>query len=243
MVSLQTMPGNMDLNMATKQEVFATVNLFKRLPNSPITADPNSLTETVDLFHAVLEDLPAEMVKAATVQYLSEGNPFFPTPGTLREKAMDLQLLAMGIPTPAEAWGMVLNGLEMSHARFCEEGARLRDACNNAADYMGALIASKRHDKDCSICDYGGFREDYKHPAVTETVRLLGGRDVILTDNPTADRARFIDAYREIVAKEKMKMGMTPTVARFVEDKRQALDTGEQKYIDSQIKTLTEKVS
>ncbi len=66
-----------------------------------------------------------------------------------------------------------------------------------------------------------------------------GGRDVILTDNPVSDRKQFIDAYREVIARERMKMGMTPTVARFVEDNRPLLDdrraafeTGEKKLLE-----------
>lgn len=230
--------------MATKPEIMEIVNLLKRLPNSPIT-DVASLNETVTLFLAVLEDLPADMVKAATIQYLSEGNPFFPSnPGVLRDKAMELQMLAMGIPSPAEAWGMVMAANKPTPHLFCETGAALRDACMSGENYGAALAASRQHDKECGICgkgideqvnDYGGFRDEYAHPAVAEAVRLLGGRDTILTDNPVSDRKQFIDAYREVVARERMKMGMTPTVAKFVEDnrplmlddKQSAFDTGE----------------
>lgn len=229
--------------MANKPEIMEIVNLLKRLPNSPIT-DRESLDETVKLFLAVLEDLPADMVKAATVQYLSEGNPFFPSnPGVLRDKAMELQMLAMGIPSPAEAWGKVLTARKYKPAVFCETGVKLRmkadggDVTGN--QYWGAVMAYTDHVEDCSECDNGGFHEDYGSPAVAETVRLLGGRDVILTDNPVADRARFIEAYKEIVAKERMKMGMTPTVARFVEDnrpllndRRSAFETNERALLD-----------
>lgn len=235
--------------MATKPEIIEIVNLLKRLPNSPIT-DVVSLNETVTLFLAVLEDLPADMVRAATVQYLSEGNPFFPSnPGVLRDKAMDLQMLAMGIPSPSEAWGMVLSANKPTPHVWCETGAALRDACMSGESYGATLAASKRHDKECGICgngiseevnDYGGFKDVYAHPAVAEAVRLLGGRDAIMTDNPSADRARFQDGYREVIAKERMKMGMTPTVARYVEDnqallledRRSAFDTGEKKLLD-----------
>ncbi len=164
--------------MATKDEIFGIVALIKRLPNSPVKdGDKQSLDETVTLFLAVLEDLPADMVKAATVQYLSEGNPFFPSnPGVLRDKAMDLQMLAMGIPSPAEAWGMVMAGLKPAPHLFCETGAALRDACLSGESYGATLAASKRHDKECAICgngisedinDYGGFRDEYRRAVRT----------------------------------------------------------------------------
>jgi hypothetical protein len=217
-----------------KPDTLEIVNLIKRLPNSPIT-DRDSLNETVNLFFAVLGDLPADMAKAATIQYLSEGNPFFPMPGVLRDKAMELQMLAAGLPTAGEAWGMVLTANRPANPVFCDEGARLRDAVNNADTYWSSLKEYSRHVDECEKCDLGGYRENYRHPAVAETVKLLGGRDAILTDNPAADRARFLEAYREVIASEKMKMGMTPRVAEFVENSRPALVSGELKQLSARL--------
>ena len=218
-----------------KPETLEIVNLIKRLPNSPIT-NGESLNETVTLFFAVLGDLPADMVRAATIQYLSEGNPFFPMPGVLRDKAMELQLLAAGLPTAGEAWGMVLTANRPADPVFCGEGARLRDAVNNPETYWSSLKAYSAHVDECETCDLGGYRENYGHPAVAETVRLLGGRDVILTDNPAADRARFIEAYREVIHREKMKMSMTPVVAEFVENSRPVLIGDSIKQLSSRLK-------
>jgi len=78
----------------------------------------------------------------------------------------------------------------------------------------------------CEICTLGGLKEVYSHPVVAETVKVLGGRDVIITDNPTADRARFIDAYREIVARERTKNAMLPVVREYVQDKQKSLVAG-----------------
>ncbi len=230
-----------------KIEVAEIVKLFKHLPNSPVV-DKESLDETVNLFFLILEDLPREMVRASAVQYLSENNPFFPTPGIIRDKAMELQLLAAGIPTAAEAWGMVLGAQQYTEPRFCEQGWKLREAVGEKVgkDYWDALKASSDHDKNCSVCDSGGFREQYRHPAVKETVRLLGGRDVLMTDNPAADRARFIEAYREVVTRERMKMAMSPRVAQFVEDsrpllmddRRSAFETDEGRQIQEQYQRL-----
>jgi hypothetical protein len=71
--------------------------------------------------------------------------------------------------------------------------------------------------KACSVCTEGGYRELYASPAVAECVKMLGGRDMLLTDNPTADRARFIEAYREIVARERKKAGMLPQVRAYID--------------------------
>jgi len=238
------------MDMATHFEITEVVNLIKRLPNSPIT-DKIGLDETVRLFLAVLGDLPAETIKTATIQYLSEGNPFFPTPGAIRDKAMELQMLALGIPTPAEAWGMVLTARQYVEPVFCAEGWRSRSTGDKAnEEYWKVVKESRKHDDECTSCRPGGFQEIYGHNAVAETVRLLGGRDIILTDNPVADRARFIEAYREVVARERMKMAMTPRVSQFIEqsqhlledDQRAALDTGESAELSKQMKRLTARL-
>jgi len=183
------------------------------LPNSPIT--DRNVEKVIDTFEMILSDLPAETVEAATRQYLSTGI-FFPTPGHIREIAMDLQMLAIGVPTPTEAWGMVMTGLKAVESVFCTDGASLRDTyiSNQTPENLSQY---SRHVDSCHICLLGGFQEVYAHPAVTETVRLLGGRDIILTDNATSDRARFVDAYREVVARERMKTAMLPEVKQYVD--------------------------
>lgn len=243
--------------MATRKEIFTIVNKIKFLPNSPVTE--KNVGDVVEMFFVILKDIPYQALESAALQYLSEEKPYFPMPGALRTKVLDLQLLALQIPTAAEAWGMVLNGTGMVPAEFCEVGAALRDACNDAEHYGQAIDAAKKHDRECEICNnggsdevrnYGGFREAYEHPVVTETVRLLGGRDAILTDNRVADRARFIEAFNEVLARERMKIGMMPEVREYVreqvaiaEERRAALDTGEREHINAQYKALAKGLS
>lgn len=205
---------------------------MRYLPNSPITGE--NLEILAETYDSILGDLPIETVEAAARQYLST-DTFFPTAGKLRETAMDLAMLAAGIPTPAEAWGMVLTAKLITEAIFCKEGARLRDECNGKAggQYMTAVARYGSHMDECDICNPGGYNEKYGHPAVTETVRILGGRDAIMTDNPVSDRKQFIDAYREVIARERMKKAMVPEVREFVQEQRAQL-------IGEQIKQLAE---
>lgn len=203
--------------MANRTQITRAILTMQYLPNSPITE--RNVESVVDTFEMVLSDLPAETVEAATRQYLST-ETFFPTPGRLREIAMDLQMLAIGLPTPAEAWGMVLGATKYIEKVLCERGYELyKTACNSKENYIADLRSYSMHFDACDICTEGGFVEDYGHSAVAETVRLLGGREVILTDNPTADRARFIDAYREVVSRERTKSAMLPAVKNYVQSK------------------------
>lgn len=212
--------------MANRPQITRAILTMQYLPNSPITE--RNVESVIDTFEMVLSDLPAETVEAATRQYLST-ETFFPTPGRLREIAMDLQMIAIGLPTPAEAWGMVLGANKYIEKVLCKTGHALYiTACNSRDSYQNDLRAYSIHFDNCDICTEGGFREDYHHPAVAETVRLLGGREIILTDNPTADRARFIDAYREVVSRERTKTAMLPAVKNYIaETKAKALPMGE----------------
>lgn len=215
--------------MASRLDISKLILSMKYYPNSPI--NDSSVQTVIDSFEDTLSDLPVETVEAAVKQYKSS-ETFFPTPGRLRELAMDLQMLAMGVPTPAEAWGMMLTAVRHVPSVWCEIGADLRQLAMGLSG--GKDQEYYRHMDICDICKPGGLREVYTHPVVAETVKILGGRDVIITDNPTADRARFIDAYREIVARERRKAAMLPDVKAYIEEKRTtALEAG------SQIKQLT----
>lgn len=219
--------------MPSRLDITRIILKMQYLPNSPITdANVNSVMDT---FEDVLADLPVEIIDAAARQYMSTAI-FFPTPGKLRETAMDLQILAFGLPTPAEAWGLVITAEKYFEKQLCQGGAELYEKACSGANYKENLLAYDKHMQECSVCDNGGFREDYGNPVVAETVRLLGGRDVILTENPTADRARFIEAYREVVSRERTKAAMPPEVKEYIEERRnRMLDAG------SHIKMLSDK--
>lgn len=202
--------------MANRDDILAVVGMMRYLPNNPAARDDSAAGPLEDRFFMVLSDLPVEVLRAAAVQHLAEAT-FFPTPGQLRERAMDLQLLALGIPQPAEAWAQVLKAPRYVPMALCELGAELRrSAEKQGLGYFKAVAEYSKHLAECTVCTEGGYRETYPSPAVAECVRLLGGRDALMTDNPAADRARFIEAYREIVGRERMKAGMLPQVKEFL---------------------------
>lgn len=231
--------------MATKKDIFEIISKIKYLPNSPVT--DRNIGEIVEMFFSVLKDLSFPALNAACLQYLGEENPFFPMPGMLRSKALDLQLMALKIPTPTEAWGMVMNCLAYKEPVFCDENLKIRHTVKQliGGEYLLALRILREHEEGCQICIKGGFISQFGHPAVAETVRRLGGLDVVMTGNPVPDRARFIDGYNEVLAQERMRLGMQPEVREFVaeqsalaEERRAALETGEREHITNQYKRL-----
>ena len=55
------------------------------------------------------------------------------------------------------------------------------------------------------------------HPQVTEVVKLMGGWNVIgRSNNLPSERARFIDAYRELVKERRQRARMLPRTRRFI---------------------------
>lgn len=72
----------------------------------------------------------------------------------------------------------------------------------------------------------------FSHPLVTKTVRVLGWRDLCLSENQVADRARFVQAYEQFVERANRDMSMLPTVSGYIETKA-----------STQIKMLADKLS
>lgn len=70
-------------------------------PSNKVTA------ATVEVWCRVLADIPKALVEAAVLDYISGPNEFFPSPGQVRQRAIEL-----GMPqnqlSPPEAWGEIL---------------------------------------------------------------------------------------------------------------------------------------
>jgi hypothetical protein len=240
--------------MATKKDIFDILQKIKYLPNSPMTKE--NAAEIVDMFFVILKDLSFDLLEKAALYYLGQGNPFFPMPGALRQKALELQMIALRIPTATEAWGMVINRKLGQPGVICETAHAMETelkSLSSAGVYLSKIKDLNEHEKTCSICKAPSYEPVYEHALVGKTVHLLGGLDVLLTDNPVSDRARFVQAYQEILERERSIVGMVPEVKQFVQDERQAaletgerqavFDTGEKKLIERQMKETTSRMA
>ena len=205
--------------MATQQEINTLLELLSTLPNCPITT-PETRDLVRSMYFAALGDIPFQWLQAAYLQYIGQDKPFFPAnPGTLREIAFDLEMTAQGVPTASQAWAMVLRGPQMIEARICETNAAMRETLDpTARDYFLRLGDLDKHEKSCDVCMPTSKSGSYGSKIVDEVVRMMGGRDVIFTDNATADRARFLDSYREMVLIERKRLQMHPKVAELIGD-------------------------
>jgi hypothetical protein len=201
--------------MTTKEQVTSLILNMDFLPNCPITEWNAELV--VNSYHEVLSDIPYDLLKNAVLAYKSTGT-FFPTPGDIRNKVMELQSLAAGIPSANEAWSMFLNSEKKPELpKLCDTGYELFEEANGAPgeEYSKKLFAYSDHTDTCPICNRKTEAYEYGHPIVKKVVDLLGGREHIFTDNPTADRARFIEGYKEITQRE-IKIAGLPSQVRDV---------------------------
>lgn len=184
---------------------------------TPVRVTP----DTAGAYFDSLRDMSRETLHAALLYCVeNDGGQFFPSISQIREAARTLMAVSLGIPAPSEAWGMVLNAKQRIDPIVCEEGARIREAAMAGTDYFKHVMESKEHDRTCDICAVGSWSVVYAHNAVAMTVRLMGGPEAIHTGMPTADRARFLEAYKEIVEREIRLATQSPAVKGFVQASR-----------------------
>jgi hypothetical protein len=222
--------------MATMDEIKRILALLSVLPNKTLRED--NLEVGLEAYSLVLKDLDFEILQAAAAQYLSTAT-FFPTPGNLREAALELMLSAQGIPTPAEAWGSLATSRKTDDAVYCEERTRICNLPDTAETYWNKIDTLREHKKTCQVCKSPQTTEIFAHPLIGEVVRLLGGSDRLFTNNLTADRARFIEAYKERLEREKKEMARLPEVTSYIEKRRKVTDLN----LSQEFKQLKDKWS
>lgn len=195
--------------------------------------------KTAEAYYGHLSDLSVGLLKAAVDYCIEENSAFFPSIDAIRKAAKTLIGLSLGIPSPAEAWAIVQTAKNFVGAVYCEESLRMRTGLQKyvGGEYLLHIREWAIHCDTCEKCKDAHDEYTYGHPVVANTVRQLGGWDVIHTDNPTADRARWIEAYREIVERELRMATLSPAVKGFIGDSREKL------LVDSSVSTLVKRLS
>lgn len=68
----------------------------------------NPTEATNEIYYQTLKDLPADLLKAATMQAIAEaGRKFAPSVGEIRGMVLDIRKAASGVPSSYQAWGEV----------------------------------------------------------------------------------------------------------------------------------------
>ena len=197
--------------------------------------------DTAGSYYSHLQEYPAGLVCAAC-EYHIEGpdGKFFPQISSILENIREILRLAMGIPSALEAWGMIQDSARYKEAVYCRIGADLRAQAEKAGkDYLILILRMNEHEKDCGVCHRSYNFDDFGHPAVTETVRRLGGKQYILTGNPTSDRARWVEAYTEVIQKEFRMITTSPSIRGYIE----SISVKPAGVLEDKIQALTARLS
>lgn len=146
--------------------------------------------ETMQVYFELLEDLPIDLVQAAAVEFMASPSAFPPTPGQIRAKAVDLQKRANGVPSPDEAWKMVLDAPIDGLEKWSEEREDGWHIFNQPYQWESALVE--------------------------RVARNLGWPNRFWTDNMTSDRARFLQAYENQLGNATREATSLPQVQAYL---------------------------
>lgn len=152
--------------------------------------------ETVSVYYQLLKDLPADLLKASTLQCCAEaGRKFAPSVGEIRGAAETLNRKAQGIPSALEAWNEVCKAPYHDYSRY--------------PHFDG---------ENFHYTDPNPYQ--WSHPLVEKVARLLGWPDFPDPKNTSVDRAHFFkqyDAEVEMFSKGSVEI---PEVTRYIEGRR-----------------------
>jgi hypothetical protein len=88
------------------------------------------------------------------------------------------------------------------------------------------------------INDNGGEfgKPVFSHPIIEQAVKALGWRNLRMSENPTADRARFIEAFEQLAGRAEKESMLIPEVRGFIEGQKvNALPAGEMQALSKKL--------
>lgn len=173
-------------------------------------------------YYRILGDLPPELLNAAVLE-IGRENTFFPSAAELRKAAMSLVERAEGIPSAQDAWAEVCRGKKAELIapvkwRMTENHHEIdtpEEAENNTEliEYWQECL----NGDEARIERCGFIEPEWSHSLIGQAVRGIGGYAALCaSENPTADRARFIEAYNSYLCRSRDEKAMLPEVRRMI---------------------------
>lgn len=173
-------------------------------------------TGVINIYVEHLKDMDYETFRLAVNRYI-ETEKWMPKVSDIREAAMQNFMQKAGVPSPAEAWGEVSRNLR-------------EDSQAN----VGTLTKYNRIDD-----------HEWSHPLVKKAAEQIGWSDMWWTkdDNTTSNRARYMDAYRDLVKGLRDHYTLTPDLRKAIEPSKQpALIKPEPKKKKEEIPALNDVI-
>jgi hypothetical protein len=188
--------------MASQIEVAQVMAVIgSAYPNFAVTK------ETVQVYYDLLNDLPVDLLRAATLKCCGEaGRKFAPSVGEIRGASAELMARSGGVPSTLEAWNEVCNAPKSG------EYKRLTDE----QDENGSWIIE--------VTPFS-----WSHPLVGKVAVMLGFPNFPNPENESVDRAHFFKQYEAELQRYSSDTVELPQVTQYIETRRggKALPMGE----------------
>lgn len=191
----------------------ATKDTIRQMLTLLAGAWPNNQANeaTIAAYTVGLQDLEADALRAGVLSCLTSCK-FFPTIAEIR--AAVVLLSTQGTPTAAEAWEFAHTAHPHFSVRRCQDAANMIARMNAApSQYIEIMPQYTRHIQTCQECFDGYEDPRWPHPLVEQIARQMGWPEMH-TDNPAADRARYIDAYESALRSARTEAAALPEVTQ-----------------------------
>lgn len=192
--------------MTTRKEFDKVMgDLLAAYPERTRNVSPEEWKRTCAVYHDVLHDIPIDLLHNAARQCLATLK-WFPKAAELRGQALDLVMIALGVPTANDAWAEVTKRMNNTF-RVRQVGERIQVAITGMYEEAPAGHLTRRQPT----------AEDWSSPLIQKTIDGIGGWTALqMSDNAIADRSQFIRAYERYTLRQMQ-------VARLLPETRQAV--------------------
>lgn len=186
--------------MATKTEIAQLwQTLLGAYPYYTKDLTPRQLAEQGELWTVILAEIPISDLGLAAHAHIA-GSRFFPALSEIRRAALEMHIPQR--ESAIVAWGDVMA------ARDWAWPGRYRELTYTVKDEPGLPPMPELRIKE----DLMG-EPPFKNPLTAQACRILGGwRAIMASECPAAERARFVEAYEALVARERDEALMLPEV-------------------------------
>jgi hypothetical protein len=157
------------------------------------------------VYFDVLHDIPIELLQTAARQCLATLK-WFPKPAEIREQALQLVMVSLGIPNANDAWAEVTRRMHNTF-RVRQVGDLVQVAITGMYDEAPGGYLTHRQPT----------AEDWSTPLIQKAIDGIGGwRALRASDNPIADRSQFISAYERYSTRQMQAARMLPETRKAI---------------------------
>jgi len=192
--------------MTTRKEFDKVMgDLLAAYPERTRNVSPEEWKRTCAVYHDVLHDIPIDLLHNAARQCLATLK-WFPKAAELRGQALDLVMIALGIPNANDAWAEVTRRMNNTF-RVREFGGKIQVQIAGMYEQTPAGYLTRRQPA----------ADDWSTPLIQRAIDGIGGWTALqMSDNPIADRSQFIRAYERYATRQLQLARLLPETKQAV---------------------------